>query len=63
MILDGVRVVELTAWVAGPAAAGVMADWGADVIKVEPPRGDPQRQIFGAIGVRDQAAVPPFDSW
>ena len=61
MILDGVRVVELTAWVAGPAAAGVMADWGADVVKVEPPAGDPQRAIFGAIGVRDQGSVPPFE--
>ena len=36
MILTGVRVVELAAWVAGPAAAGVLADWGADVVKVEP---------------------------
>ncbi len=61
MILDGVRVVELTAWVAGPAAAGVMADWGADVVKVEPAAGDPQRAIFGAIGVRDQGSVPPFE--
>ena len=61
MILDGVRVVELAAWVAGPAAAGVMADWGADVIKVEPPGGDPQRTIFGALGGAQQAAVPPFE--
>src|SRR5215216_3230884 len=61
MILDGVRVVELTAWVAGPAAAGVMADWGADVVKVEPAGGDPQRHVFGAIGVREQVAVPPFE--
>ena len=61
MIVDGVRVVELTAWVAGPAAAGVMADWGADVVKVEPASGDPQRAIFGAIGVRDQGSVPPFE--
>ena len=61
MILDGVRVVELTAWVAGPAAAGVLADWGADVVKVEPASGDPQRSIFGAVGVRDQGSVPPFE--
>src|SRR5690348_6600991 len=61
MILDGVRVVELTAWVAGPAAAGVLADWGADVVKVEPPTGDPQRSIFGAIGAREQTSVPPFE--
>jgi crotonobetainyl-CoA:carnitine CoA-transferase CaiB-like acyl-CoA transferase len=59
--LAGVRVVELAMWVAGPSAAGVMADWGADVIKVEPPGGDPQRQVFGAIGVGRQHAVPPFE--
>ena len=61
MILSGVRVVELAAWVAGPAAAGVLADWGADVVKVEPPAGDPQRGVFGAIGADEQTAVPPFE--
>ncbi len=60
-MLQGYRVIELTAWVAGPAAAGLLGEWGADVIKVEPPGGDPQRRIFGAIGVADQAAVPPFE--
>jgi crotonobetainyl-CoA:carnitine CoA-transferase CaiB-like acyl-CoA transferase len=59
--LAGYRVVELGVWVAGPAAAGLMADWGADVIKVEPPAGDPQRRIFGALGVTDQRGVPPFE--
>ena len=49
--LTGFRVVELGVWVAGPAAGGLLADWGADVIKVEPPDGDPQRRVFGAIGV------------
>jgi crotonobetainyl-CoA:carnitine CoA-transferase CaiB-like acyl-CoA transferase len=38
-----------------------MADWGADVIKVEPPTGDPQRFVFGALGVADQRGVPPFE--
>lgn len=57
----GVKVVELGVWVAGPAAAGVMADWGADVIKVEPPEGDPQRRVFGALGIADQSGVPPFE--
>src|SRR5215207_2663414 len=61
MMMDGVRVVELAAWVAGPAAAGVLADWGADVVKVEPPTGDPQRAIFGAVGAREQTSVPPFE--
>jgi crotonobetainyl-CoA:carnitine CoA-transferase CaiB-like acyl-CoA transferase len=59
--LSGYRVVELGVWVAGPAAAGLMADWGADVIKVEPPAGDPQRRVFGALGIADQTGVPPFE--
>ncbi len=59
--LAGYRVIELGVWVAGPAAGGLMADWGADVIKVEPPAGDPQRRIFGALGVADQHGVPPFE--
>lgn len=59
--LSGYRVVELGVWVAGPAATGLMADWGADVIKVEPPAGDPQRRVFGALGIADQAGVPPFE--
>lgn len=41
--LGGVRVVELGVVVAGPSAAALMAGLGADVIKVEPPEGDPWR--------------------
>jgi crotonobetainyl-CoA:carnitine CoA-transferase CaiB-like acyl-CoA transferase len=59
--LHGFRVVELAMWVAGPSAAGTLADWGADVIKIEPPQGDPQRHIFGALGIAAQAGVPPFE--
>jgi crotonobetainyl-CoA:carnitine CoA-transferase CaiB-like acyl-CoA transferase len=59
--LQGVKVIEMGVWVAGPAATGLMADWGADVIKVEPPTGDPQRFVFGALGVADQNGVPPFE--
>lgn len=59
--LHGVKVLELGVWVAGPAATGLMADWGATVIKVEPPTGDPQRAVFGALGVADQSGVPPFE--
>ncbi len=51
--MAGVRVVEIGAWVAGPAAGAVLADWGADVIKVEPLEGDPMRYVvtWGEHGV------------
>jgi len=41
--LEGVKVVELAGWVVGPSVAAVLADWGADVVKIEPPDGDPNR--------------------
>lgn len=48
--MKGVKVVELGVWIAGPAAAGILADWGADVVKVEPPAGDPCRQFQKILG-------------
>jgi crotonobetainyl-CoA:carnitine CoA-transferase CaiB-like acyl-CoA transferase len=42
--LDGVRVVELATGVAGPFAGKLLAAYGADVVKVEPPGGDPARR-------------------
>jgi crotonobetainyl-CoA:carnitine CoA-transferase CaiB-like acyl-CoA transferase len=41
--LDGVRVLEVANWLAAPAGAALLADMGAEVIKVEPPNGDPYR--------------------
>jgi crotonobetainyl-CoA:carnitine CoA-transferase CaiB-like acyl-CoA transferase len=38
--LDGIRVLEVANWLAAPAATALMADMGAEVIKVEPPSGD-----------------------
>ena len=45
-MLSGLKVVELASYIAAPAAAGIMADWGARVIKVEPPDGDPYRRGY-----------------
>jgi crotonobetainyl-CoA:carnitine CoA-transferase CaiB-like acyl-CoA transferase len=59
--MAGIRVVELGFWVAGPSAGGVLADWGAEVVKIEPPDGDPFRGLFmGATG-QDMPLNPPFE--
>lgn len=47
--LAGVRVVDLTAMIFGPYATQIMADLGADIIKVEPPGGDATRYINAGL--------------
>src|SRR6478609_503509 len=58
--VEDIKVVELGVWVAGPAAGGILADWGADVIKIEPPTGDPAR-MFGRMLGCDLGLNPPFE--
>jgi crotonobetainyl-CoA:carnitine CoA-transferase CaiB-like acyl-CoA transferase len=60
-VLAGVRVVEMGLWVAGPAAGGILADWGAEVVKIEPRSGDPMRGLFGALSGSKEQRCPPFD--
>jgi crotonobetainyl-CoA:carnitine CoA-transferase CaiB-like acyl-CoA transferase len=58
--LADLRVVELGVWVAAPSAAALLADWGAEVIKVEAPTGDPMRNVFGSIGIGGDLPNPGF---
>jgi crotonobetainyl-CoA:carnitine CoA-transferase CaiB-like acyl-CoA transferase len=58
--MEGINVVELGVWVAGPATGGILADWGADVVKIEPPTGDPAR-LFGRMLGLDIDVSPPFE--
>jgi crotonobetainyl-CoA:carnitine CoA-transferase CaiB-like acyl-CoA transferase len=46
-LLEGIKVIELAEWGFVPSAAAVLADWGAEVIKIEhPQRGDPMRGLM-----------------
>ena len=42
-IFSGLKVVDLASFIAGPGAATILSDFGAEVVKVEPPTGDPWR--------------------
>lgn len=49
-MFSGIRVVEIASFQLVPMAAAVLAEFGADVVKVEPLAGDPQRTLLGAAG-------------
>jgi crotonobetainyl-CoA:carnitine CoA-transferase CaiB-like acyl-CoA transferase len=62
-MLEGVRVIEVSAWAFVPSAGAVLADWGADVVKVEPPTGDPMRGLVsGGLG-GDGGPSFPWEIW
>lgn len=46
-LLDGIKVIDLASFLAAPGAATLMADYGAEVIKIEPPGGDGYRRLHG----------------
>src|ERR1700752_1184200 len=55
--LQGIRVIDLTVWMSGAIGAMLLADLGADVIKVEGPTGDPVRR-YVPIGATGSASAP-----
>lgn len=60
MLLRGVKVVEFASYIAAPAAACMLGDWGADVVKVERPGGDAMRHAFADLKT-ELKGNPTFD--
>lgn len=60
--LEGIRVVELAQMVAGPGAGLILADYGAEVVKVEPPGGEGARQLKSPT-VLDIDPSPVFSAY
>ena len=56
--LAGIRVIEAATWLAAPSAAALLADLGADVVKIEPPGGDPWRHFdTSSMGFEQPSAI------
>ncbi|HQH99785.1 MAG TPA: CoA transferase [Deltaproteobacteria bacterium] len=49
MVLEGIRVIDITQFISGSRCTQILADMGAEVIKVEPPQGDTLRLIFSLM--------------
>ena len=61
-MLKGFKVIELASNIAAPGAAGMLADWGAEVIKIEHPSGDPQRYGFETLTPDGESPIFQLDN-
>ena len=61
-VLDGIRIVEVSTWAYVPSAGAVLAEWGADVIKIEGPDGDPVRGLVTA-GISTSGPQYTWEMW
>src|SRR5205085_1222324 len=59
-LLAGLRVLDLSVWRPGPYATQLLAEIGADVLKIEPPGGDPMRaypELFAGMSANKRSIV------
>ncbi|MDP3747379.1 MAG: CaiB/BaiF CoA-transferase family protein [Phenylobacterium sp.] len=61
-MLEGLKVIELATHIAAPAAGGMLAEWGADVVKVENPDGDPIRRGFEKLSPDGESPAFQLDN-
>ncbi|PKP76566.1 MAG: CoA transferase [Alphaproteobacteria bacterium HGW-Alphaproteobacteria-3] len=60
-MLEGIKVIEMATYIAAPGAGGILADWGADVVKIEPLAGCPMRYTMRNVGAEHLKGSPIFD--
>jgi crotonobetainyl-CoA:carnitine CoA-transferase CaiB-like acyl-CoA transferase len=61
-MLEGFKVIELASNIAAPGAAGMLAEWGAEVVKIEHPSGDPQRYGFETLTPDGESPIFQLDN-
>ena len=57
-MLEGIKVIEMATYIAAPSAGGIMSDWGAEVIKIEPLGGCPMRKFYASAMTDDYPDNP-----